>query len=412
MNKYICVRESFDYIYLGDGKDKLSDNEYRALQKYLEENIRDNTNVIEGGYNKIRFINYVGVLKIKNVTIEVLPKISFSNDKNKDRRVLLAMLSKCLDLDINLDKFINSNTQNYSLLDLIANKYLELLMIELNKGIFREYVNYSDNLKMIRGKIVLKEHINKNYANKDRVFCSFDEYSENILLNQVLKFASEKILRNINDMDITKKCNKALFKLSNVDRKYINKEILSRVQINKQNKRFLQTFELAKFIILNMSNDSGRGMNKGFSMLFDMNTLYEKYIGKVIREIFINKKVYLQDSRKYLLDNKSNNKQSFNLRPDIVIQDNVSTTIIDMKWKAVEYNSKNNYEVSDIYKMYAYASRYKDAKKAVLLYPSLEEGKEYEAWTFIDNVNKKIEIKTVRLDSYNNTVKDLEDIIN
>lgn len=412
MNKYICVRESFDYIYLGDGKEKLSNNEYRALQKYLEENISDNTNVIECGYNKIRFINYVGILKIKNVTIEVLPKISFSNDKNKDRRILLEMLSKCLDLDINLDKLINSNTHNYNLLDLIANKYLEILMLELNKGIFREYVNYSDNLKMIRGKIVLKEHMNKNYANKDRVFCSFDEYSENILLNQVLKFASEKILRNINNMDITKKCNKALFKLGNVDRKYINKEILSRVQINKQNKRFLQVFELAKFIILNMSNNSGIGMNNGFSMLFDMNALYEKYIGKVVREICINKKVYLQDSRNYLLVNRENNKQSFNLRPDIVIQDNVSTIIIDTKWKVVEYNSKNNYEVSDIYKMYAYASRYEDAKKVVLLYPSLEAGKEYEAWTFIDNVNKEIEIKTVRLDSYNNTVEDLENIIN
>ncbi|MCS4570204.1 hypothetical protein FZ989_05960 [Clostridium perfringens] len=52
------------------------------------------------GYKKLKFINYVGVIALDNLVIEILPKISLSGEVLEDRKVLLFMLSKCRKINI------------------------------------------------------------------------------------------------------------------------------------------------------------------------------------------------------------------------------------------------------------------------------------------------------------------------
>lgn len=61
--------------------------------------------------------------------------------------------------------------------------------------------------------------------------------------------------------------------------------------------------------------------------------------------------------------------------------------------------------------MYVYINSYKEVNRVVLLYPSLIDKKEYQKWSLINNEDKNIEIETVRLDEYNNTLEDLRHII-
>lgn len=414
MNKYICVREVFDWIWIGDKRDQLTSEQYNSLLKYLENNIKSDAEIIQTKYNKFRFINYVGILNIGNVIIEILPKVSLSDDKNKDKKILLQMFSKCTDLELNLDETINSKIQNYNLLELLANKYINSLLKEMNRGIYFEYVNEEENLNVIRGKILFNEHVKHNYANKVKAFCKYNEYSADNTLNQILKLACIRILNKVYNNKITNKTKKAIFDLSNVSITNINKEMLERFKLTRRNKRFSQCLELARFILLNLANESTLGKSNGFSMLFEMNILYEKYIGKLVKEIWKgkNKRALLQDNRKYLLLNTKTNKKNFNLKPDIVLDENkIHKVIIDTKWKPIEYKSKLSYKVNDIYQMYAYITTYKEANRVVLLYPCLVEGKEYPKWNLLNYEDKFIEVKTVRLDKYKNTIDDLKSII-
>ncbi|NRT77618.1 McrC family protein [Clostridium beijerinckii] len=416
MNKYICVREAFEWIYIGNGEKELSISEKNSLIKYLETTISksNDSDIIEQKYNKIRFINYVGIIKIKNVIIEVIPKISLNNDINKDKKMLLHMLSKCMDLEINLDKAIDSTNANYNLLELILNKYINALLKEINKGLYHEYINKEDNLGSIKGKILFKENIKNKCFRKPKVFCSYEEYSDDNNLNHILKLACMKGINEVQDNTLINKIKKAIFHLSNVSTIPMNKDMISKYKISKQNKRFSECLELAKFILLNISNENAIGNNQGFSMLFEMNMLYEKYIWKLVKMISVNKnkKPVQQDDRNYLLINKKTGNEEFNLIPDIVIEeDNIPIIIIDTKWKAIEYNSRLSYKNTDIYQMYAYINSYKEAKRVVLLYPSLIEEKEYPKWSLLGCKDKSIEIKTIRLDEYNNTVEDLTKII-
>jgi len=416
MNKHICVREAFDWIHIGSGEKELSISEKDSLIKYLETTIsKSNDNeIIDQKSNKIRFINYVGIIKIKNVIIEVIPKISLNNDINKDKKMLLYMLSKCMDLEINLDKAMDSTTANYNLLELILNKYINVLLKEINKGLYHEYINKEDNLSSIKGKILFKENIKNKSIRKPKIFCSYEEYSEDNNLNHIFKLACMKVINKVQDNTLTNKIKKAILHLSNVSASPMNKDMISKYKISKQNKRFSECLELAKFILLNISNENTIGNKQGFSMLFEMNMLYEKYIWKLVKMISTdkNKKAIQQDNRNYLLINKKTHKKQFNLIPDIVIEENnIPTIIIDTKWKAIEYNSKLSYKSADIYQMYAYINSYKEAKRVLLLYPSLIEEKEYPKWSLLGCEDKSIEIKTIRLDEYNNTVEDLTKII-
>ena len=86
----------------------------------------------------------------------------------------------------------------------------------------------------------------------------------------------------------------------------------------------------------------------GLSMLFEINKLFEEYIGILCKSLsFKNRiKCFLQDKRNYLLKNKD--RKYINLKPDIVFEKEEKILIIDTKWKAIINHERLNYNISDI----------------------------------------------------------------
>lgn len=413
MNKHICIREAYDWIFVGDKENQLTKFEFESLIKYLESKKQTfKSTIVDIGYNKLRLINYVGIIKIKNVIIEILPKVSLSDDTKKDKEILLRMLSKCKKLPFVVDESMNLSTKNYNLIDLFAKYFVNMLKNEVSKGIYREYSEVCENLNYMKGKLILKEHIKLNHTNKTKAFCKYDEYNENNFLNNTLNYACDIVLRNVMDSNLKSDILKIKSCFFENNHYIVDKNKLSNYKFTRQNVRFKQVFEFAKLIILNNSMETNVSNENGFTMLFEMNTLFEEYIGKVIKSIWTNnnKECLLQNNSKYLLQDSNTKTKKFNLRPDIVLNDKVSDyqIIIDTKWK----NSK--VKQSDIYQMYAYVTRYEKARSCVLLYPynsqKILECEEFNLYSPF--CEKTIKIKTVRLDEVENTIFDLEKIIN
>lgn len=413
MNKHICVREAYDWIHIGNGKDKLSEGELEKLRKYLHEKKEDfKTAFIEEKYKKVRFINYVGIIAIENVVIEILPKISLSSSKEKDKEILLAMLSRCNKLPFSVDEEMNLNVKNYDLLDLIAKFFANSIEKEFRRGLHFEYIKKEDNLNTIKGKLLLSAHIKRNYANKVKAYCGYDEYSEDNFLNQVFKVACTIILRKISNDEIKKQMKRILFALAEVNLSFIDREKLIRYKFNRQNQRFKEAYAFAKLILLELSMENGIGDDSAFSMLFEMNTLFEEYIGNIVSQVWDSKDrcTLLQECSKYLLKNKDSGRGSFNLKPDIVLTNKIEDyeIIMDTKWKSFA----RKIESSDIYQMYAYVTRYEKAKRCILLYPYAVGEKDYKQWQLLDMFKDKgIEGRTIRLEELEHTVEDIKKIL-
>lgn len=407
-SKYIVLREGYDWLNIGEGKNEISISEYKNICVYLKKNIGNKSIVYD--YNKIKFINYVGIIKINNLIIEILPKISLSNDIIKDREILVFMLSKCNKLSVDINELLNSNILNNSLLDILAKVFSKKILNELQKGLYREYVSKEEALSTIKGKTLISKSIKENTINKNKMNCKYDEFTEDNLFNAILKRAISVILFSIKNDDVKKELNIINNVLNDISDIYIPNNIILNYKLNRMNNRFLECFTLAKLILLNSSMDKSLGKENGFSILFEMNYLYEEYIGVLLKEVFndTNISINTQEKSRYLLWNTLKERNEIALKPDIVIyKDNKPKVIIDTKWKSSSINNIEIYSQSDIYQMYAYITTYAECEECILLYPKFEDIS-HSYWKLNQNIgDKKILISEISLESYEKSKEEL-----
>lgn len=413
-SKYIIIREAYDWISIGNSTNELTITEYNSLSNYIKD--RNLNNAVLYGFNKIKFINYVGIISVGNLVIEILLKISITNDIVKDRKTLMFMLSKCNKLSVNINEVLQTNIVNQRLLDILAKVFTKKLLLELQKGLYLEYIAQENSLNKIKGKVLITQNAKMNYRDKSKVYCRYDEFTENNIFNSILLKATNLLLVTINNNIVKKELNIIKNLLNDVDDIYIPLELINNYKLNKKNERFEEVFILVKLILSNSTMNKSIGRENGFSILFEMNYLYEEYIGILLKEVIEDKtaEINTQEKLKYLLRNKNTGRNEIALKPDIVIyKDNKPKIIIDTKWKSASINGRERYNQSDIYQMYAYITTYKEAEKCIILYPKVEEDIVHSYWQLNNNFeNKEIRIEEITLYSYYDTKSNLIKLLN
>lgn len=163
-SKYIIIREAYDWLSIGNSNKELTITEFNSLSNYIKD--RNLNNSVQYSFNKIKFINYVGIISVGNLVIEILPKISITNDIVKDRKMLMFMLSKCNKLSVNINEVLETTIVNQSLLEILAKVFSNKLLLELQRGLYLEYVTQEASLNKIKGKVLLTQNSKINYTNK------------------------------------------------------------------------------------------------------------------------------------------------------------------------------------------------------------------------------------------------------
>ena len=138
------------------------------------------------------------------------------------------------------------------------------------------------------------------------------------------------------------------------------KNFFANYTINRQVKHYEQTLLWCKIFLLNNSFTPHKGDDLALALLFDMNALFESYVGNFI------KKKRADVSLQHLVENP----KSFRLRPDIFLEDKF---IADTKWKIIK--SKDDILQADLYQLYAYGKKY-ECDKLYLIYPKIDGAKQ------------------------------------
>lgn len=398
--KIIVVREAYDWIHEED----IGASQYAALIRYISGKYPEE-NVLEQGYKRMRFINYVGVIVCSGVRYEIIPKVNLS--KHDERATLMSMLSVTNFLPISFDERMKSGEGTNDLLSVFLAIFVKQLLVELKKGVYRTYELKSDNLNVLKGSLVLSKHIQVNAFQHTKAYCSYDEYTENNLLNQLFKAALMIVQKDMEMLTSKLDLERCLGYLENIDWCYFDKKSLKHIHLDRQTERFRDALQFAKMIIENASIYRSGRQSSSFSFLFPMNLLFEQYIGVALRYVVDPRKVVSQHAEKRLLRNKKSGRENILLKPDFVIDD---TLILDTKWKSATYRGKTSYVQADIYQMYAYVTAYEDVYRCILLYPKQEFEAEHPVWEVIDT-DKTIEMHAVGVDDFWKTVGELREII-
>ena len=116
------------------------------------------------------------------------------------------------------------------------------------------------------------------------------------------------------------------------------------------------------------------GAGQGTALLFEMNTLFEEYVGRLITRAVAGTDltVSLQGGRLFCLFAETTERGLFQTKPDILIRRARDVIhVIDTKWKRISSridDPKQGVSQGDVYQMMAYAQLY-GAPRLTLLYP-------------------------------------------
>ncbi|MGL6099000.1 MAG: McrC family protein [Fusobacteriaceae bacterium] len=409
--KRITVYESIDYILLGEGENSLTLKEAHLLNNFIKKE-KLKSNYIFWELDKFRFINYVGVITLAGVTIEILPKTK-ETDKIQSRKTLINMLTKSKAIDINYSELTNIDLKNDNLLEILAYLLSIKLKKELSRGIFREYTSIQDNLVTLKGKINIKNQIQNISRNKLKVACEYDEFTEDNLLNGLFKNISYKLIKTVKNLKTLDNLNFILVNFVDIREKDLNSYNLKKIKFHRNNQRFYESFILLKKILFDQSSMGDYGKDDGFCILFEINILYEKYIGLLCKSL--DSTTLLQDKSKKLIIKQSTGNPAIQLNPDIYIPN--KNIIIDTKWKLLKkQENRFGVQISDLYQMYAYLTRYKEVQRVILMYPlndkDFTNGEALEKFLLEEDNSNKIELIPIDITSYENSQIGLNKILN
>lgn len=314
---------------------------------------------------------YIGTVQIGDLTVEVLPKIDGLND-TQIRQNLVRMLSTTIDLDISEGDASRVSTQSHSILEILIRLFCDKLFEQVHKGLVRTYESRSENLYVLRGKIGITEQIRKNLANPEKLYCHFEEFHEDNPLNQILKASLRLLIKVSQQPSNQRRIQELLFVFDSVGEVARTALPWHKVRFNRLNTRYQTTYNLAALFLKGSPPDITGGQTQSFSLFFDMNKLFEEYVGRISQRVFRQKgfDVFLQSPQQHLGIDEATERNAFALKPDIVGMKNGSHAwIIDTKWKTLSTNElREGISQGDIYQMYAYSMRY-DCTDVILLYP-------------------------------------------
>ena len=380
----LAVQE-YQRIYCGDAFDAatrtITAKHHRLLEKTCEEyKRRFGVSPFDHGPRK-SFVakNFVGVVCLGRDQIEVLPKIE--SETTQVRKNLSSMIATALDMDLHAPGLGQMERTDESVLEILVRLFCRHMWNMVRRGLVRKYLGRSENLSVLRGRLSVASQIRMNLSRPDRLACDFDEFSDNNLINQVLKAALRVLLPVVRSPENQRNLAELLFCFQEVDDLALAGIPWYALATDPLTRHLEPLLNLARVFIEGRSQDVLSGPNSGFTLLFDMNELFEAYVGAVARKVFAgtSTQVSLQGPRLHLAK-RPDGGSAFQLRPDIVVSDNGEIRFIaDTKWKRLKPSDfRDGVAASDVYQMYAYSSRYR-APEVVLLYPHHAELGEWKA---------------------------------
>ena len=178
-----------------------------------------------------------------------------------------------------------------------------ILKKQIKKGLHKEYINVDDELSTIRGKIDLNKTINNNSLVRKKIYCDFDEYSENCLLNQIIKTTMFYLLKsNKIGSTIKDEIKRLLNYFSNVEVIDIKSIKWDQVKFNRNNLSYKYVVDLCRLILKGLIVSDKNGNNKFKEFLDDtrISAIYENFIKAYYRKHYpelnaSSKKLYLND---------------------------------------------------------------------------------------------------------------------
>lgn len=236
------------------------------------------------------------------------------------------------------------------------------IKLQLKRGFYKDYLEVSEQIPCIKGKIDISESIKTQAIRRQQAICSFDEFTEDCLFNQILKSTVLFLLKA--DIKATRK--KSLRKLlvyfqnvTTIDLKHLNWNF----RFDRTSQSYRMLISICYLVVKGLLQTASDGSVKLMDFLDEkqMSWLYEKFVF----EYFRKGRPELKVSAPYIdwaLDDAADEFLPA-MRSDIVLESESNVLIIDTKYYS--YNMQTHFDKKTIhsgnlYQIFTYVKNYQE----------------------------------------------------
>lgn len=163
--------------------------------------------------------------------------------------------------------------------DLLSAILVKGVSIQIKRGLGREYVEETETLSCLRGKIDVNESIKKQTLIKQQLVCNYDEFSVDSYKNQIIKTTAELLMRY--DIPSSRKKELRNLMLYFKDVKTLDPYSINwNLQYNRNNQSYRMLISICYLVIKGLLQTTSNGTVKLMEFLDEqrMCRLYEKFI--------------------------------------------------------------------------------------------------------------------------------------
>ena len=373
-----CIR-IFEYDVLRTGEAYAPDGqrwEERHWQRLAAYKAQTQCPYFELLPQRVQFGQYVGLLQVDGLVIEILPKIDRTADTGSGvQSLLLQMLLLVLSPQTSLP-LLELSTQagrrretggQYlpSLLLLYWQLFAQALQKLLRTGLARGYRQVVRQRHSLRGRLLLPQSLQQQWAAKGHLLCTeASEYDEQQHCNRLLLTVLQRLgslLRHSPQAESWARLCEAfahcapLAAVSEADfERYLS------AAPSRATAAYLPALRLARLLIGLYEPTLSSGQWEGLSLMYDMNRLWEQYLS-VSLSAAAPAQVRTQAGKAFWRQQEGGGAWQ-QLRPDIAYGHKPCLWLGDCKWKSQS-------SAADWRQLYVYA-HYFGAQKAFLLLPA------------------------------------------
>lgn len=356
----------------------------------------------ELGFRSVRARQYCGVVALGGESIEILPKIDDRrqpDDKAQSRICLLSMLAVARKLPLHPIEVANLARTDAPLLEIFIRLFATSALAVIRNGLIHRYERFEHELRSVRGKMMLARQATRNAARPDRIWCAYDDFNPDNELNRAIKAAAARALR-VSTMSATQGLlREVLYSVEEISDAVPQVERFRAIPRDRLSRGYLELLDMAGIILFGPEPDVVSGGESHVALLFDMNKLFEEFIGRQLiaaaQEPDLS--ISLQGPKRWLGADSKGDKY-FQLKPDVVVSRNENPlAVLDTKWKLLGAEDPiSDIAPADVYQMLAYMTRY-EVSTGVLLYPWRGNGDQNPVLASILMADKKLLVAGVDL---------------
>lgn len=222
------------------------------------------------------------------------------------------------------------------------------------RGVLQGYRTAEESSMIVRGRILFDEQLRRWFGRTPPVEVRFDDFTEDIDANRLVKAAARRLGRMRIRSDASRRSlNLVETTLERVRLVEYQPSSLPEITYTRLNEHYRPVVELAKLILRSTSLELGRGERRASGFLLDMNKVFENFVVVALREsLGLSERSFPQGQRcppLHLAD-----RERVRLRPDISWWDADRCTFVgDVKYKRL---TLAGYENADLYQLHAYAT--------------------------------------------------------